>query len=187
MDIEFKLRRAAQHLRVLMVELDNAKHMRGKTVEEIVSGGAGFGPQTPGNGEAISLYCEIERELAIWLRDWKPNRHGVQDQLGWVAFNADWVSQQPDSAGLLTELHRWAGLVERAVGRGPTIKDLATLERRQSATSIRRRLASKGHRVTTDTIRGWARHGHITTKPLPNGHSGYLMTEVLDHLGKETP
>ncbi|MGZ7496133.1 hypothetical protein ACXM2N_03430 [Corynebacterium sp. ZY180755] len=170
-----------------MHELNEHKHLKGKPVGEVVSGGVGFGPRTPGNEDAISLYAEIERELSIWLRGWKPNRHGVQDQLGWIAFNADWVSQQPDSDGLLTELHRWAGLVERAVGRGPTIKDLAALERRQSAASIRRRLASKGHRVTTDTIRGWARHGHITTKPLPNGHSGYLMTEVLDHLGKGAP
>lgn len=161
--------------------------MKGKPVGEVVNGGAGFGPQTPGNTEAISLYCEIERELSIWLCDWQTGRHGANDQLGWVAYEADWVSRQPDADGLLTELRRWATLVEKATGRGPTIKDLAALERRQSATSIRRRLASKGHRVTTDTIRGWARHGHITTKPLPNGHSGYLMTEVLDHLGKETP
>lgn len=183
---EFKIRRAAQHLRALMVELDSAKHVKMIPRGEPTSGGAGFGPRSPGNEDAISLYAEIERELSIWLRDWNTNRHGVGEQLGWVAFNAEWVSQQPDSESLLTELNRWATMVERAVGRGPSIKDLAKAERRQSATSIKRRLASMGHAVTLDTIRGWARHGHITTQPLANGHNGYLITEIIDHITKET-
>lgn len=169
-----------------MHELDAAKHMKGKPVSEVVSGGAGFGPRTPGNETAISLYCEIERELSIWLRDWNTGRHGANDQLGWVAFNAEWVSQQPDADGLLTELRRWAGLVERAVGRGPTIKDLAATDPYLTAHTIKYRLKQDaGITVTVEQIRLAARHNKGITMRKQGPRNTYRYREILNHFAKD--
>lgn len=183
---EFEIRRAARYLQSLMHELHEYKYMKGKSVGEVVSGGAGFGPRAPGNETAMSLYCEIERELAIWLRDWKPSRHGVQDQLGWVAFEAEWVAAQADSDSFLDELRRWATLVEKATGRGPTIKDLAATDPYLTAHTIKYRLKQDaGLTVTVEQIRLAARHNKGITMRKKGNRNTYRYREILDHFAKD--
>lgn len=190
MDAEHKIRRAARYLQSLMHELHEHKHMRGKPVGEVVSGGAGFGPRAPGNGEAISLYCEIERELSIWLRDWKCERHRADQQLAWVAFNAEWVSQQPDSDGLLAELNRWAGQVERAVGRGPTLKDLLSTHGTRdengeiwlTARTICYKMRQEGYSLKPELLRKWAERGQLTSRQGKQTRRLYNLQEVKDRL-----
>lgn len=187
---EFNIRRAAQHLRVLMVELDNAKHLKQVPRGEPTPGGAGFGPRLPGNTEAMSLYCEIERELSIWLRDWRCERHGAQDQLGWVAFNAEWVAAQADSESFLDELHRWATLVEKAVGRGPTLKDLLSTHGTRdqngeiwlTARTICYKMRQEGYSLKPGLLRKWAERGQLTSRQGKQTRRLYNLQEVKDRL-----
>lgn len=185
-DQEFEIRRAARYLQSLMHELDAAKHMKGKPVGEVVSGGAGFGPRIPGNEDAISLYAEIERELSIWLRDWQTGTDGAQDQLEWVALNADSVAAQADSESFLDELRRWATLVEKATGRGPTIKDLAAADPYLTAHTIKYRLKQDaGLTVTVEQIRLAARHNKHITMHKKGNRNTYRYREILDHFAKD--
>ena len=59
-------------------------------------------------------------------------------------------------------------------------------EPRHGAEHIARQLRARGIPTTADTIRGWARRGHITRTTMPNGRGGYLLTEALKHSATPT-
>lgn len=54
--------------------------------------------------------------------------------------------------------------------------------KRHGAEYTAARLRARGHDVTADMVRGWARRGHITRVVMPNGRGGYLIGECLAHL-----
>lgn len=69
--------------------------------------------------------------------------------------------------------------------RYPDTKE-TPLTRRLTATDIVQQLAIKGTATTVAAVRGWARRGHITAKPLPNGRNGYRLDECLMYVAKIT-
>lgn len=177
---EFELRDAAIRLKNGMEKLAQAKYTKPQHTGEPVSGGAGFGPRAPGNETAISLYCEIERELSRWLIPIGCDRHGVFKQLEWVAFYNYRLAYDLDAESLLEELRRWITTVENLLGIGPTIKDLAAKpERRQTARSICHRLHKWGYNITPELLRKWAERKEITTTKCKNGKNLYLLSEVV--------
>lgn len=56
------------------------------------------------------------------------------------------------------------------------------IEQRQTGRSITRRLATMGHKVSTDTLRLWAHRGKITAHADSQGRNRYLLSEVLDNI-----
>lgn len=56
------------------------------------------------------------------------------------------------------------------------------IEQRQTGRSIARRLATMGHKVSTDVLKVWAQRGKITAHQDSQGRNRYLLSEVLDTL-----
>ena len=71
----------------------------------------------------------------------------------------------------------------RTINRWTNPPELSALakqpEQRHGATYIARQLTARGIPTTPDTIRGWARAGHITRTTMTNNRAGYLLTEAI--------
>ncbi len=148
------------------------------------------GPQPPGNLNAISLHAEIERSLQHWAvtlagaGDRIP--HTARALCHWVSFNAYAIAGYTDADAFQDELATWCAQVEKAVGRGPTIKQVAAKpEPRHTARTILYRLHRQGHTtITTQHLSTWAARGHITMEVRGNKPC-YLMTEILDWITRD--
>lgn len=150
------------------------------------------GPRAPGNLAAISLYAEIEKELHHWLGTLAnpeiPTPHTAVGMLSWIAFHAYDIADQSDADAFQEDLARWCSLVEKAVGRGPSIKKLAGgPEPRHTARTIVDRLHKMGYdRVTRQHLSTWAARGHISVE-IRGNKPCYLMTDVLGWMTRGTP
>lgn len=72
--------------------------------------------------------------------------------------------------------------VARAISKRYPEVELEPMTRPMTATEIVKQLAVRGTATTVDTVRGWARSGHISVTDLPNGRHGYLLAECLTHI-----
>lgn len=187
---EFALRDIARELEAHYLELHELKHTTPNPPEVKTRNTIkGQGPKPPGNWLWVNRYitCEQElRELALNAL----GHDGINITLHTgdlaaprlcqlIAYHAntiatlDWAD---DLAQALTDqarqINRWTN--------PPETSTIATQpERRHGAEYIARQLRARGQAVTADTVRGWARRGHITRTTMPNGRGGYLLTEVI--------
>lgn len=76
--------------------------------------------------------------------------------------------------------------MERAVGRGPTIKDLAATDPYLTAHTIKYRLKQDaGITVTVEQIRLAARHNKGITMRKQGPRNTYRYREILNHFAKD--
>lgn len=148
------------------------------------------GPQTPGNGHAVTMMVTESTHLATIIRT---IRTTGGEYLGteparltrWLHTNATTVAQDPNILDILADLD---GIGERinTYLYGPPTTDLTAPEPRQYAATIAQRLATMGHRISPDTLRQWAHRSASTPTPITvelwNGKSRYLLTEVLAYI-----
>lgn len=180
-----QVRDAALRLRGLMVSLDARKHTPPRPPTSSLPRRSTPGPQAPGDGDALSLYAEIERELSRWLVALSPGRHGAVAQLDWVAFNSQRVSEEPDCEAFVDELRRWSSQCERLLGLGPSVAEVAESDPWLSARTIRIRLERVGIRVSSEEIRLAARHNPQITKITLRGKPAYRFGEVCEYFSKK--
>lgn len=76
--------------------------------------------------------------------------------------------------------------VARAISKRYPEVEFEPMTRPMTATEIVKQLAVRGTATTVDTVRGWARRGHISVTDLPNGRNGYRLDECLLHVAKIT-
>lgn len=164
-----------------------------------------FGPQSPTPDNDWSLNLEdclvherrdeqIPGGLAVMVAD-ALEHAGHQPPLQPTAtLCCDLVEQHawdiaekfPPVDDLIELLQTQAAYISQAISkRYPDTKE-TPLTRRLTATDIVQQLAIKGTATTVAAVRGWARRGHITAKPLPNGRNGYRLDECLLHVAKIT-
>lgn len=143
------------------------------------------GPRAPGNITAISLHAEIEKELQHWIGTLSnpevPTPRSAHGILGWVAFNAYDIAHQDDAEAFQDDLDHWARTVEKTVGRGPTVAELARKpEVWHTATTICYRLRRMGHgQVTPQHLSVWASRGNIKMQ-IRGNKPCYILTNVLE-------
>lgn len=187
---EFHLRRTAQYLQALMHELELMKGKRTipQRTERIMKPTPG--PRAPGNITAISLHAEIEKELQHWIGTLSnpevPTPRSAHGILGWVTFHAYDIAQQDDAEAFQDDMARWCSSVEKAVGRGPTIAELAKKpEVWHTATTICYRLHRMGYgQVTPQHLSVWASRGNIKME-IRGNKPCYLLANVLEWVTRE--
>lgn len=180
MGVEFKIRRLAGLLKLLLVEVDSHKLYPRAVSRESTGSRLASGSRPPGNITAISLHDEILRELAHWARTFDIDPAISDDLCDRIALRAFYIAEHPDAEFFLSDLRVWIRRCETLTGRGLSITDLASQpERRQTAKSICWRLAKAGHtNVTREHLLTWAARGHISAAPTPKGCT-FLYTEVF--------
>lgn len=179
---------AAKLLGQLYAELDTYKYLKPRGTSERPP--QSFGPSDP-CGWAMTLDEELTRELrpimvtaAAQIPLHAQSGYDGNQLCHWIRWNAGDLATVDAAQDLLDVLLDQAHTLTRTLEPRRAVPQPPRQEPRLPATTIVRKLQRKGHHVTIDTVRGWARHGHITTTPLPNGHAGYLLTQCLDHLTK---
>ncbi len=96
-----------------------------------------------------------------------------------IAWHAQALSELDWAQDLQQELEDQARTINRWTNP-PELPAIAKQpEQRHGATYIARQLTARGIPTTPDTIRGWARAGHITRTTMPNNRAGYLLTEAI--------
>ncbi|MER0106680.1 hypothetical protein ABRP95_09675 [Corynebacterium sp. KPL2895] len=193
------LANAAKKLQVLYGELDHAKYER-PPAPEVSTQGANQqkGPSEPFPIWTISddahftallnEYCDDAARYVPLAGDIYTHgfRRNGRRMCQWIAWNAGPISQLDVAPLMLDELrHQARELNHRLRRTRPLAPVTLQSEPRRGAEHIARQLRARGQNVTADTIRGWARRGHITTTTMPNGRNGYLLTEALTHTWKE--
>lgn len=182
---------AARELADLYLTLDALKYAP-PAPPEIITTGTSYGPADPCNGGALSVDVELVTRLFEVTRDAANNidpeiilEHNGARLAGWIEWNAGRVADLDFAADILDELdaqtRRIRDYLERH-GHGP---EPEPDERPQTARSICHRLALKGHAVTSDLLRKWAERGHVTRVTLPDGHGGYFMSDVAEHINRK--
>ncbi|MDO5373043.1 MAG: hypothetical protein Q4F10_06290 [Corynebacterium glutamicum] len=190
---EFALRKDAYHLSYLFLELDQAKiPSGGGNTESKIRSQAG--PRDPANVKAISDDAEITAELRSWCRMFHeaiptasslPGKEkGGRPLARWVATHAFYVAEQIDADSFHEEIRRWIKQIEKIVGQGPEIKDIAARpEVQQSSKAIIAKLNTRGFTgISPRQLHDWTLRGHIRAYPRHDGTNGYLLTEVLEYL-----
>lgn len=186
---EFTIRRLAGLLTNLLHELDGLKVGRRlpQRSERVMKPTPG--PQAPGDLDAISLHAEIERSLQRWAStlagtgDRIP--HSARALCNWVGFNAYAIASHTDADAFQDELAAWCAQVEKAVGRGPTLKQVArtATDARSTcttaATAAKYASAALGKTITRKQVTYWARAGYITVEHR-DGKRLYNLAEVHD-------
>ncbi|MDK8693592.1 hypothetical protein [Corynebacterium sp. MSK158] len=194
---EFELRDTARELKAHYLQLHALKHTTPNPPEvktrNVVKG---LGPKSPGNWLWVNRYVEMEQNL----RELALNAFGIDGinirlhdgdlaaprLCHLIAYHAQPLTELPWAADLMQELEDQARTINRWVNP-PEVQALANQpEPRHGAEHIAKQLRARGIPTTADTIRGWARRGHITRTTMPNRRAGYLLTEALNHAKKET-
>ena len=190
---ERDLRDLVRNLANLYQELNSLKYSRPTPPEARVMKPTP-GPQSPGNWLYVSCWLEQSvrlREVAfnalgdvqVKIRD---NETGPTALCRKLAFHAQAISELEWASDLVDELEHQAKVIGRHC-RPRTAREVADAEEpRHGAEHIARQLRARGIPTTADTIRGWARRGHITRTTMPNGRGGYLLTEALKHSATPT-
>lgn len=191
---EFALRKDAYHLSYLFLELDQAKvPSGGGNTESKIRSQAG--PRDPANVKAISDDAEITVELRSWCRAYRdvlrttasplPDKEeGGRPLARWVATHAFYIAEQVDADSFHEEIRRWIKQVEKIVGQGPEIKDIAARpEVQQSSKAIIAKLNTRGFTgISPRHLHDWTARGNIRAYRRHDGTNGYLLTEVLEYL-----
>lgn len=187
---EFELRDTARELKAHYLQLHALKHTTPNPPEVKTRNSVkGLGPKSPGNWLWINRYVEMEQNL----RELALNAFGI-DGIGirihdgdlsaprlchLIAYYAQPLSELDWAADLQQELQDQARTINRWTNP-PELPAIAKQpEQRHGATYIARQLTARGIPTTADTIRGWARAGHITRTTMPNNRAGYLLTEAI--------
>ena len=206
----FELKRAAEQLRQQYAELNQLKHTPPRTPLARKMKPT-FGPQSPEPDNDWAL--NIELLLVDEGDDNNPNHEApsglfnmvvdaqryihnktIQTKNGhrlttFITHHAGAIANQFPAADDLLELLRnqtqyIQGAIRRRHGTPQQHRGGGTV-RLLTATQAAKQLTIRGHPTTPDTIRGWARHGHITPIPLPNGRNGYTLNQLQQHLDKQ--
>ncbi|WP_053544937.1 hypothetical protein [Corynebacterium deserti] len=190
---EFALRKDAYHLSYLFLELDQAKiPSGGGNTESKIRSQAG--PRDPANVKAISDDAEITADLRSWClrfaeeiasRSPLPKKTaGGRPLARWVATHAFYIAEQIDADSFHEEIRRWIKQIEKIVGQGPEIKDIAARpEVQQSSKAIIAKLNTRGFTgISPRQLHDWTARGNIRAYPRHDGTNGYLLTEVLEYL-----
>lgn len=184
---EFLLRDLARELKNYYHQLDQMKHTRPAPPEVRVMKPAP-GPQTPGNWLYVATYIDQSQRLREVAKD-ALNSVGIHIRdadntavrlCELLAFHAQAIAALDWADDLADELATQARIINRRCNPPETRALAGRPEPRHGAEYIARQLRARGHNITADTIRGWARHGHITREVMPNGRGGYLITEALE-------
>jgi len=194
---EFELRDTARELKAHYLQLQAHKHTTPNPPEVKTRNSVkGLGPKPPGNWLWINRYIEMEQNL----RELALNAFGI-DGIGiciqptdmaaprlchLIAWHAQPLSELPWAQDLQQELADQARTINKWCNPPEPNTIAKQPEPRHGAEHIARQLRARGIPTTADTIRGWARRGHITRTTMPNGRGGYLLTEALNHAKKET-
>lgn len=190
---EQHLRHLARHLANLYQELNSLKYSRPTPPEARVMKPTP-GPQSPGNWLYVATYIDQEqrlREVAfnalgdIGVRI-KDSDAAAPRLCALLAFHAQAASELTWAADLMDELTTQTRILDRRCNPPQPATIAKQPEPRHGAEHIARQLRARGIPTTADTIRGWARRGHITRTTMPNGRGGYLLTEALKHSATPT-
>jgi hypothetical protein len=149
------------------------------------------GPREPGNLFLISLDRDLVSRLHEYTRDCcnhlDPSRIITWDGAelcGWIAFNAQGVSELAFAPDLLEELQHQAHTLNRRLNP-PTLDKAANQDPYLTADSIQRSLTNKGMECNPDTIRQWAHRGHVATKTRRDGKRAYRLGDIIKRLTGE--
>lgn len=208
----FELKRAAEQLRHQYAELNQLKHTPPRTPLARKMKPT-FGPQTcsPDGDFALNLELLLVDEgdddnpnheapsglfnMVIDAQRYIHN-HTIQTKDGhrlttFITHHAGAIANQfPAADDLLTLLRNQTQYIQGAIRRRhgtPTNHRGGGTVRLLTATEAAKQLQARGHPTTPDTIRGWARRGHITPIPLPNGRNGYTLNQLQQHIDKQKP
>ena len=191
---EQQFRDTARRLGRLYEQLHELKHARPKPPEVRVMKPAP-GPQSPGNWLYVATYIDQEQKLrevalnafadiGVRIRDTDAAAPRLCQLL---AFHAQAASELNWATDLHDELLNQIRIIDRRCNPPQPATIAKQPEPRHGAEHTARQLRARGIPTTADTIRGWARHGHITRIEMPNGRGGYLITEALAWAqGKDT-
>lgn len=102
---------------------------------------------------------------------------GLVEQFAW-----DIAERFPPVDDLTDLMIEQTAYIATAIKRRYPDNERTTMTKPLPASEIVRQLAIRGTATTIDTVRGWARHGHITSTELPNGRHGYQLAECLNHI-----
>lgn len=185
---EQQFRDTARRLGGLYEQLHELKHARPKPPEVRVMKPAP-GPQSPGNWLYVATYIDQEqrlREVAFnALGDIGVRIHDTDAAAprlcALLAFHAQAASELNWANDLHDELLNQTRIIDRRCNPPQPATIANQPEPRHGAEHTARQLRARGIPTTADTIRGWARSGHITRTTMPNGRGGYLLTEALNH------
>lgn len=201
---EFHLRDTANGLRLLFERLHQLKTEKPQPTTDGNIYRPQPGPNAPNNTHWHSIEDELLNErrgddktnipggLTIMVLDAaqyvgtmptsiRNGKHPTGPELcAYVAFNAQTITDEfpavEELDELMTHQARW---LYNKIGQPPDA------ERRQTAQSISHHLTHHGHWISPNRIHKWARDGHITTQPLPDGKNGYLLSETIRHIQGE--
>ncbi|OFQ48115.1 hypothetical protein [Corynebacterium sp. HMSC076D02] len=185
---EQHLRDLARHLANLYQELNSLKYSRPTPPEARVMKPTP-GPQSPGNWLYVATYLDQEQRLrevsfnafadiGVRIHD---NDAAAPRLCQLLAFHAQAASELNWATDLMDELTSQIRIIDRRCNPPQPNIIAKQPEPRRGAEHIARQLRARGIPTTADTIRGWARSGHITRATMPNGRGGYLLTEALNH------
>ncbi|OFT46997.1 hypothetical protein HMPREF3158_05495 [Corynebacterium sp. HMSC06G04] len=188
---EQQFRDTARRLGRLYEQLHELKHARPKPPEVRVMKPAP-GPQSPGNWLFVATYIDQEQKLrevafnalgdiGVRIHD---NDAAAPRLCQLLAFHAQAASELNWANDLHDELLNQVRIIDRRCNPPQPNIIAKQPEPRHGAEHTARQLRARGIPTTADTIRGWARSGHITRATMPNGRSGYLLTEALNHAKK---
>lgn len=188
---EQEFRDTARHLGRLYQQLHELKHARPKPPEVRVMKPSP-GPQSPGNWLYVATYIDQEQRLrevafnaladiGVRIRDTDATAPRL---CALLAFHAQAASELEWATDLHDELTNQVRIIDRRCNPPQPATIANQPEPRHGAEHTARQLRARGIPTTADTIRGWARHGHITQTTMPNGRAGYLLTEALNHARK---
>lgn len=189
---EFELRDTARELKAHYLELQQLKHTTPNPPEVKTRNSVkGLGPKSPGNWLWVNRYITLEQNL----RELALNAFGIDGinirihdgdlaaprLCHLIAWHAQALSELDWAQDLQQELQDQARTINRWTNP-PEVRTLANQpEPRHGAEHIAKQLRARGIPTTADTIRGWAKRGHITRTTMPNGRGGYLLTEAINH------
>ena len=185
---EQQFRTTARRLGQLYEQLHELKHSRPKPPEVRVMKPSP-GPQSPGNWLYVSTYIDQEQRLrevafnaladiGVRIKDTDTTAPRLCTLL---AFHAQAASELDWATDLHDELTNQIRIIDRRCNPPQPNIIAKQPEPRHGAEHIARQLRARGIPTTADTIRGWARSGHITQTTMPNRRAGYLLTEALNH------
>lgn len=187
---EFELRDTARELKAHYLQLHALKHTTPNPPEVKTRNSVkGLGPKSPGNWLWVNRYITMEQNLReLCLNAFGIDGINIRIHDGdlsaprlchLIAYYAQPLSELDWAADLQQELEDQAHTINRWTNP-PELPAIAKQpEQRHGATYIARQLTVRGIPTTPDTIRGWARAGHITRTTMTNNRAGYLLTEAI--------
>lgn len=187
LDLEHEIRDTARDLAHLYRQLSTAIRTppppRGARIMA-----AKPGPREPGNLILISLDRDLVSRLHEYTRDCcnhlDPSRIITWDGAelcGWIAFNAQGVSELAFAPDLLEELQHQAHTLNRRLHPPEPATIARAPEKYIDIEAIVRNLTARGHHVTPRQAREVAVYNKFDLCKFTDGRNGYRLTDFLDH------